>query len=99
MSALIVGGDRINTYRDLLAAKGYGTVRHWNGRKSSECHRELPSDTQLVVVLVDYINHELARKIRRVASERDVPIVFSRRSSSQLVNQLNLVTRSNLLNI
>ncbi|MEY4591793.1 MAG: hypothetical protein RIR18_688 [Pseudomonadota bacterium] len=90
MSALIVGGDRISTYRDFLTSRGFANVRHWTGRKNSECHRELPVDTELVVVLVDYVNHGLARKIRRIAGERDVPIVFSKRSIGQLDSQLNL---------
>lgn len=88
MSALIVGGDRITPYSDFLAARGFHPVRHWSGRKNSECHRQLPLDTAVVVVLVDYVNHGLAKKIRRVAGERDVPVVFSRRSVGQLESQL-----------
>ena len=84
MSTLFVGGDRINTYRDVLQQRGYGPVLHWNGRKNSECHRTVPANTRLVVILVDQVNHMLASKARRVASELDLPIVFSRRSIGQL---------------
>lgn len=84
MSALIVGGDRVASYKDWLAEHGYFPVRHWNGRKQSECHRQIPIDTRLVVVLVDQVNHGLVRKIRRVADDMAVPVVFSRRSVSQL---------------
>lgn len=88
MSALIVGGDRVNTYKDWLSARGYEPVRHWSGRNNSECHRQLPVDTKLVVVLVDYVNHGLAKKIRRVADAMQVPVVFSRRSVGQLGQRL-----------
>lgn len=91
MSALIVGGDRIDSYRGLLQKQGYTQVRHWNGRKQSECHRRIPVDTQLVVVMIDQINHGLARKIRREADERSLPIVFSRRNAGQMDAALTAV--------
>ena len=88
MAALIVGGDRVGTYKDFLAGQGYGPVRHWSGRKQSECHRIIPIDTRVVVVMVDYVNHGLARKIRQSADDMDVPVVFSRRCIGQLSDAL-----------
>lgn len=84
MAALIVGGDRVGTYKDFLAEKGFEPVRHWSGRKQSECHRSIPVDTRVIVVLVDYVNHGLARKIRQAAGDMEVPVVFSRRSVGQM---------------
>lgn len=88
MAALIVGGDKVTSYRDLLVAEGYAPVRHWTGRKPGECHRTIPLDTRLVVVMVDQINHGLARKIRRTAGAMAVPVVFSKRSLGQLSGAL-----------
>ncbi len=84
MSALIVGGDRIGSYRDFLAERGFSPVRHWPGRKQSECHRCIPRDTRVIVVMVDQVNHGLARKVRQSAGEMAVPVVFSRRCIGQL---------------
>lgn len=84
MSTLIVGGDRIQSYKDYLLAQGYGPVLHWDGRKNSACHRTIPSGTRLLVIMVDQVNHGLATKMRRVADELDLPVVFSRRSIGQL---------------
>jgi len=84
MSTLIVGGDRINTYKDYLLSQGFGPVLHWNGRKNSACHRTIPAGTRLLVIMVDQVNHGLATKMRRVADELDLPVVFSRRSIGQL---------------
>ena len=84
MSTLIVGGDRINTYKEFLIEQGFGPIQHWNGRKNSECHRSIPASTRLVVILVDQVNHMLAIKLRRVADDLDLPVVFSRRSIGQL---------------
>jgi hypothetical protein len=88
MAALIVGGDRVDSFRDYLTGQGYQPVRHWSGRKPGECHRSIPVDTRVVVVVVDQINHGLARRIRRVADEMSVPIVFSKRSLGQLSSVL-----------
>ena len=89
MAALIVGGDRVSaSYREFLAASGFGPVRHWSGRKPGECHRQIPADTRLVVLLVDQLNHGLARKVRREASERAVPVIFCKRCIGQLSEAL-----------
>ena len=88
MAALIVGGDRVGTYKTFLAEQGYVPVRHWSGRKQSECHRQIPLDTRVIVIMIDQINHGLARKIRQGAAAMAVPVVFSRRSVGQLGNAL-----------
>lgn len=88
MAALIVGGDRVGPYKEFLAQQGFMPVRHWSGRNQSECHRSIPLDTRVVVVMVDQINHGLARKIRRAADSMSVPIVFSKRSVCQLSSVL-----------
>jgi len=88
MSALIVGGDRVAPYRDYLLQQGYEVVHHWNGRRQSECHRRIPVDTRLVVVLVDQINHGLARKVRRSADDMGVAVVFTRCSVCHLHAEL-----------
>jgi hypothetical protein len=91
MAALIVGGDKVGPYKDFLATLGYQPVRHWSGRKPSACHRPIPLDTRVVVVMVDQVNHGLARKIRRVADDMAVPVVFSKRSLGQLSSALACV--------
>jgi len=96
MSTLVVGGDRIHTYKEFLQEQGLGPVLHWNGRKNSECHRTIPSGTRLVVILVDQVNHGLANKMRRVADELDLPVVFSRRSIGQLGQAIGRVRNTTL---
>ena len=55
-------------------------------------HRPIPVDTRVVVVMVDQVSHGLARKIRRVADQMAVPVVFSKRSVGQLSSALACVT-------
>ncbi|HQR57798.1 MAG TPA: DUF2325 domain-containing protein [Azonexus sp.] len=92
MAALIVGGDRVGPYKEVLAQQGFLPVRHWSGRNQSEAHRPIPLDTRVVVVMVDQVSHGLVRKIRRVADAMSVPVVFSRRSVGQLSSALASVT-------
>jgi len=94
MSVLIVGGDRVNTYKEYLQTQGLGPVLHWNGRKNSDCHRSIPASTRLVVILVDQINHMLAIKLRRTADDLDLPVLFSRRSIGQLDQLINRFKQS-----
>jgi hypothetical protein len=84
MAALIVGGDRIERYRSYLHEKGFSRVTHWSGRKQSDCRREIPGDTRLIVMMVDQINHGFASRIRKTADARNLPVVFCRRSIEQL---------------
>jgi hypothetical protein len=84
MAALIVGGDRIERYRAFLHENGFPRVRHWSGRKYSDCHREIPGDTRVIVMIVDQINHGFASRIRKTADARNLPVVFCRRSMEQL---------------
>lgn len=84
MEALIVGGDRVSAYRRHLQQRGFAPVRHWNGRRNSECHRALPQGVGLVLILVDQVNHGLARKVRREADARGVAVLFGRRSRTRL---------------
>lgn len=78
MSVLIVGGDRAAVYREQLQALGFDSIAHWSGRTGSDCHRKIPDDTRLVVVLINFVNHGLARKVRRLANEMAVEVVFGR---------------------
>jgi len=89
MAVLIVGGDHINTYKEYLQTQGLGPVLHWNGRRNSDCHRQIPASTRLVVILVDQVNHMLAIKLRRIAGDLELPVVFTRRSIGQLDQAIN----------
>lgn len=79
---LIVGGDRVRPIQDFLEDNGVARVHHWPGRRSSDCHRQIPQDTRLVVIFIDYVNHGLATKIRGAAKRMALPVVYSRRSNS-----------------
>ncbi|MFM8461226.1 MAG: hypothetical protein ACKOAB_04010 [Polynucleobacter victoriensis] len=55
MAVLIVGGDRISNIRDYLNNHGYQNVNHWAARRNSDCHKVIPKNTKLIVVLTDFL--------------------------------------------
>ncbi|MBY6274954.1 MAG: dihydroorotate dehydrogenase [Symbiobacterium thermophilum] len=83
---LVIGGDHLGSIDEHLRRLGYRSVKHVTGR--SERRVEIPSGTELVVVLIDYVNHNLARWVKQQAKARGLPIIFSRRSWSSICASL-----------
>lgn len=83
MSILVVGGDSVSAITERAYAGGHGCVEHWSGRKTRDLTRSIPKDTEavvLVLVLVlDRVNHTLARKVRTEATRRGLPVFFQKR--------------------
>lgn len=83
---LVIGADHLGSIRGNLAALGLGPVVHVTGR--NERRVDIPADTKLVLVLIDYVNHNLARWVKEQAKSREIPVVFSRRSWSAVCQSL-----------
>lgn len=84
MAALVVGGDNIESVRNELQAQGIRQVTHWAGRKHGDKRYVIPRDVELVVVLVNYVNHSLSTKVKREAKRLNLPVIFSRNSRHNL---------------
>ncbi len=89
MTAVIVGGDYIKPIEKVFAGKGVKRVEHWTGRKAGDLRKTLPLDTALVVLLCDYVNHSLAKKVRDDADRRGFPVIYCRRSLGQFCRKLD----------
>ncbi|WZL73459.1 DUF2325 domain-containing protein [Clostridiaceae bacterium 35-E11] len=89
MTALIVGGDRLGNIPDLLSAKGIHKYIHWSGRKKGMRNREVPTNVDMVIVLYDFIEHNLATIIKKQSKNMDVPCIFAKRASSDLAMKLD----------
>ncbi|MDC7707097.1 DUF2325 domain-containing protein [Vogesella indigofera] len=76
MRAMIIGGDKVETTRRALQASGYADVLHWSGRKSSDLKREFPSRVAHMVIILDYVNHNLAKRMRLIARERQISVAY-----------------------
>ena len=79
MSILVVGGDSVDAITQRAHAGGHGCVEHWSGRKTRDLTKSIPKDTEAVVVVLDRVNHTLARKVRTEATRRGLPLFFQKR--------------------
>lgn len=79
-SMLIIGGDQLGKITKKLEVAGFKEVIHLNGRKKQMIRKEIPKNVNLILVLTDYINHNLSGVIKRKAQEQGIPICFSKRS-------------------
>lgn len=77
---LVVGGDKVGAIENMLHEKGFRHVYHVSGRKKSEVKVMIPADTELIVVFINFVNHNLSKNIKKLAKQKQVPIVFCRRS-------------------
>lgn len=71
MSVLIIGGDKIDTIKSILDSLGKFSITHWDTRKkSSACRKEIPQDTDYVLMLTDFLNHNAMYKYRKEAKKK-----------------------------
>ena len=89
MSVLIVGGDYVTSFKHLISTQNYARVEHWNGRKKGFNKRQIPNETQLVIVICDFVNHSLANSVKEKANRDGIPLMFCHRSVNELKDKLN----------
>ena len=81
MTALLVGGDYIETLKRELLAHGLTRVEHWDGRRSRFTKRTIPGNARLVVILYDYVSHSVSNALKQQANKSGIPLVFCRNST------------------
>jgi len=90
MSVFIVGGDRLGNIGNNLKKIGFVQIFHEKGRKKVKKKKDLyiPGEAGLVIVLTDYVNHNIAATIKREAKDRAVPVLYAKRSWSAISKKL-----------
>ncbi|QDR79755.1 DUF2325 domain-containing protein [Sporomusa termitida] len=88
MSVFIVGADVLGNIPSNLSKAGVKTLLHFKGRKRISEDIQIPANTDLVLVITDYISHNIAELIKRKAKEASLPVVFSKRSWSHLQEKI-----------
>jgi hypothetical protein len=76
MRAMIVGGDNIDATRRALIAGGYSDVVHWSGRKRSDLTRTVPAGIGHMVIMLEFVNHNLARRMKQVARTQRISVAY-----------------------
>ena len=82
LSAVIVGADRLGNIPDLLRRHNISILQHVSGRDPAHQKKsmQLPSGTQLVILLTDFLGHNVMKTFRCAAGQRGVPVLACRRS-------------------
>ena len=105
MSVLIVGGDHLGSIPRELDKLGINEIKHLTGRSGQKIRDGIPETMDFIIVLYDFVNHNLAHKIKGFAENRGVPVVYAKRSWSSIYqkmkesrNQLKRVGLNTVLN-
>jgi hypothetical protein len=86
MAALIIGGDNIKSIRDELHTRGISQIMHWSGRKHGDKNNVIPDNIELVVVMVNYVNHSFSSKVKKAARRLNLPVIYSKNSRHCFAN-------------
>lgn len=82
VSAVIVGADRLGNIPTLLQTHNIQIKQHISGREPSHQKKTLalPSGTQLLILLTDFLGHNVMKTFRAAAQRSGIKVVACRRS-------------------
>ena len=89
MGILVVGGDRIENIKNKLKENGIDKIVHVTGRKKGDRKIKIPSNTDLVMILIDYIGHNLAEIVKQQSKQNNITIVFCKNSWPSINKNIN----------
>lgn len=75
MSVLVIGGDKITRLELFLASLGTTETYHWDSRRNSTSHKSLPKNTDMIIMLTDYLKHNSMNHFKREAKKKDIPFL------------------------
>jgi len=84
MSILLIGGDKINNITELLKSLGVKKTTHWDSRKNSTLHKKIPANTDLVIMLIDFLKHNSMSYFKKSAKKHNIPLICTRRGTSSV---------------
>jgi hypothetical protein len=91
LSAVIVGADRLGNIPDLLRGHNISITHHISGRDPSHQKRglQLPTGTQILILLTDFLGHNVMKTFRHAAQRAGIRVVACRRSVCSMQQALN----------
>lgn len=75
MSVLVIGGDKITRLQTLLHTLGATKTHHWDSRRNSTSHRSLPLNTDMIIMLTDFLKHNSMDHFKRQAKKSNIPFL------------------------
>jgi hypothetical protein len=83
MSVLVIGGDQISQISSMLETLGAKTINHWDARKKSSApKKKVPLNTDCIVMLTSFLNHNTMLKYKNEAKKKNIPFICAKRSIS-----------------
>jgi hypothetical protein len=91
VSAVVVGADRLGNIPDLLKGHNIAIRQHISGRDPSHQKRtlQLPSGTELLILLTDFLGHNVMKTFRAAAQRSGIRVLACRRSVCSMKQALN----------
>ena len=86
MTVLMVGGDRLGNIPKEIKKYGYEKIIHWDGRKVQ--NKKIPKKIDEILMFHDFLSHGLMANIKAEAKKRNIPVKYSRRSTTDLEKSL-----------
>lgn len=82
INAVIVGADRLGNIPELLSSHNIRITEHVSGRESSHQRRvlQLPGNTHLVILLTDFLGHNVMKAFKQAAQRSGAKVLACRRS-------------------
>lgn len=90
MEAVIVGADRLGNLPNVLKAHNIKINKHITGRDPAHQKKnlQLPSGTQILILLTDFLGHNVMKSFRAAAEKSQIPIVACKRSVCSMQSAL-----------
>lgn len=89
MSLLVIGADNLGNIMDNLKQRGFDKINHVSGRKKKEKSYNIPAKTDVVLILTDYVNHQIAKALKKQVKNNKTKVLFTKRSWAHIEKQLN----------
>lgn len=91
VSAVVVGADRLGNIPDLLKVHNIAIRQHISGRDPSHQKKtlQLPSGTELLILLTDFLGHNVMKTFRAAAQRAGIRVLACRRSVCSMKQALN----------
>lgn len=79
MSVLIIGGDKIAPLAERLKTLGAQHTEHWDSRRNSTSHKQIPANTDCIIMLTDFLKHNSMSHFKKEAKKMKIPFICTRR--------------------
>ena len=91
VSAVVVGADRLGNIPELLRVHNIAIRHHISGRDPSHQKKtlQLPSGTELLILLTDFLGHNVMKTFRAAAQRAGIRVLACRRSVCSMKQALD----------